>query len=146
MTEYSESYLNGLTNNLDDYLYINSKNNDEIEYLTGENPSGENITQENPTQENPTGENTTEVNLSNFTLDQKLEIIFSKLEFVTSKIRLGKKVVESDLEISKGYPHCLINTTDDESEQNPNNFMNFLLNKPDFTNKTETLRERLSKI
>ena len=149
--EYSESYLNGLTNNLDDYLYTNSNTNDEIENLsgenhTGENPSGENLTQENPTQENPTGENTTEVNLSNFTLDQKIEILFSKMEFVTSKIRLGKKVVESDLEISKGYPHCLINTTDDENEQNPNNFINFILNKPDFTNKTETLRERLSKI
>ena len=139
--EYSESYLNGLTNNLDDYLYTNSKNNDEIENLTGENPSGENLT-----QENPTGENTTEVNLSNFTLDQKIDILFSKMDFVTSKIRLGKKVVESDLKISKGYPHCLINTTDDESEQNPNNFINFILNKPDFTNKTKTLKERLSKI
>ena len=52
-------------------------------------------------------------------------------------------MVESDLQISKGYPHCLINTTDDEK---PNSFKNFILNKPDFSNKTETLRERLSKI
>ena len=144
MTDYSESYLNGLTNNLDDYLYTNSKNNDEIENLTGENPSGENLTQENPTQENPTGENTTEVNLSNFTLDQKIDILFSKMDFVISKLRLCKKLVESDLEISKSYPHCLINTKDDESEENPNHFMDFLFNKPDFTNKTETVRERLS--
>ena len=37
--DYTESYLNGLTNTIDDYLYISSENNDEIENLTGEHPN-----------------------------------------------------------------------------------------------------------
>ena len=85
----------------------------------------------------------TEVNLSKCTLEQKIHILFSKLEFVTSKICHGKKVDESDLLISQPYPHCLINTPDDEK---PNSFKNFILKKPDFSNKTESLLERLSKM
>ena len=38
----------------------------------------------------------------------------------------GKKVDESDLLISEPYPHCLINTPEDEK---PNSFHNLVLKK-----------------
>ena len=81
----SESYLNGITNSLDDYLYI-----DENENLSEENPTVQNGTQDNGSRENVTEENrsaenttSTEEILNNCTLDQKIHILFSKLEFVS---------------------------------------------------------------
>ena len=50
---------------------------------------------------------------------------------------------ESDLLISEPYPHCLINTPEDEK---PNSFHNLVLKKPDFSHKSETLLERCAKM